>query len=147
MIDKTSYMSKEDRASLRHFLSAAIIFGNKETDVRTKTLNAFDEWFALGDAESSALCSPTMTECPRCKNDISRCDGIIANPAVSTNPTEPDPTTKPVAYLVLWGILEMRPHYPAYQTLELAKDAASYIKSKTEIWALYLGSAAVKTET
>lgn len=25
-----------------------------------------------------AKCSPTLTECPRCKNDIAKCDGLCA---------------------------------------------------------------------
>lgn len=47
-------MSKEGRASLRHFLSAAIVFngvGGGKVDVHTRTLAAFDEWFALDDAD------------------------------------------------------------------------------------------------
>ena len=31
-------------------------------------------------------CSPTMTECPRCKNDISKCDGIFRPPVPPADP-------------------------------------------------------------
>jgi len=27
--------------------------------------------------DSEPLCSPTLTECPRCKNDIFKCDGVF----------------------------------------------------------------------
>lgn len=40
-------MSDEARESLRHYLSAAIIFSDAKTDVRTRTLAAFDMWFGL----------------------------------------------------------------------------------------------------
>lgn len=43
-------MDNEARASLRHFLSAALIFGKSlddKRDARTRALEAFDEWFAL----------------------------------------------------------------------------------------------------
>lgn len=46
-------MDAEARASLRHFLSAALIFGaswNDGRDARTRALEAFDEWFALADS-------------------------------------------------------------------------------------------------
>ena len=45
-------MPKEARESLRHFLSAAAVFKglNGNPDMRTRVLEAFDEWFALGDA-------------------------------------------------------------------------------------------------
>lgn len=49
-------MPQEARESLRHFLSAAMVFkgidGNP--DMHSRTLAAFDEWFALGDAVKPA---------------------------------------------------------------------------------------------
>ena len=47
------------------------------------------------------------------------------------------PASEPVAYMVFWGIGEMRPHYPAYNTREIAEYSASQIKSNTEIRPLY----------
>jgi hypothetical protein len=38
----------DDRASLRHFLSAALVFG-REGDAHARTMAAFDEWFRLHD--------------------------------------------------------------------------------------------------
>lgn len=42
----------KDRASLRHFLSAALIFG--KGSVHTRTLEAFDEWFSMMDSQTGA---------------------------------------------------------------------------------------------
>lgn len=45
---------------------------------------------ALTAAQPAALpakCNPTLTECPRCKNDIAKCDGIFkAQPCAATSP-------------------------------------------------------------
>jgi hypothetical protein len=39
----------DDRASLRHFLSAALVFG-RASDAHARTMAAFDEWFRLHDS-------------------------------------------------------------------------------------------------
>lgn len=65
-------MNPSDRASLRHFLSAALIFGkglNDSRDPRTRVLEAFDEWFALYDAHAKTRVGrgpgqPTCDFCP-----------------------------------------------------------------------------------
>jgi len=45
-------MPQEARESLRHYLSAAILFpgADRDSSVRARTVAAFDRWFALGDA-------------------------------------------------------------------------------------------------
>jgi len=45
-------MDAEARASLRHFLSAALIFS--KGDLHSRTLAAFDEWFALADSRNTS---------------------------------------------------------------------------------------------
>ena len=49
-------MPQEARESLRHYLSAAILFPatDRDSSVRARTLAAFDRWFALGDAVQPA---------------------------------------------------------------------------------------------
>jgi len=60
-MDDTSQwtMPQEARESLRHYLSAAILFPGTDRDssVRARTLAAFDRWFALGDAVRPAATS------------------------------------------------------------------------------------------
>ena len=43
----------------------------------------------------------------------------------------------PVAWMVFWGLIEMRPNYPAYNTKDSADLVAGSIKSRTEVRALY----------
>lgn len=42
-------MTNEERASLRHFLSAALVFG-REGSAHERTMSAFDEWWRLYDS-------------------------------------------------------------------------------------------------
>lgn len=35
---------------------------------------------------AASKCSPTLTECPRCKNDITKCDGLFAPEAPAATP-------------------------------------------------------------
>jgi hypothetical protein len=49
-------MDAAARASLRHFLSAALIFG--EGDAHSRTLAAFDEWFSLVDSRPVGSAEP-----------------------------------------------------------------------------------------
>jgi hypothetical protein len=36
---------------------------------------------ALATPSQATECAPTLTECPRCKNDITKCDGLFAAPS------------------------------------------------------------------
>ncbi len=51
---------------------------------------------------------------------------------------------EPVAWMVWAGVLDMRPHWPPYQTREEAERAASEIKSVTEVRALCLAAPAAQ---
>ena len=47
---------------------------------------------ATSPASAPEGCSPTLTECPRCHNDITKCDGVFAAP---TPPSTEDQEDKP----------------------------------------------------
>lgn len=66
-------------------IKAAVAAARKEAYTRCATLAK--SYFEGGTAsvyiaraieqERDAPCSPTMTECPRCHNDIMKCDGMF----------------------------------------------------------------------
>ena len=64
--------------------------------------------------------------------------------AMRAQPMQPVLDAGPAAYMVFWGIGEMRPHYPAYNTREIAELAALQIKSITEVRALYTANKAMQ---
>lgn len=45
--------------------------------------------------------------------------------------------SEPAAYQVWWGLMQKQPHWPPYKTYDEAREAAQWIKSNTEIRALY----------
>jgi hypothetical protein len=51
-------------------------------ELRVNEAMTHDEYFrqleAYLDGKREAKCDPTRTECPRCKNDIAKCDGTFA---------------------------------------------------------------------
>ena len=54
-------------------------------------VNAVPLYRAAPQAQpASAQCSPTLTECPRCKNDIAKCDSGITQPAPAAVPLTDD---------------------------------------------------------
>ncbi len=48
----------------------------------------------LAAAPAEGACSPTLTECPRCKNDIRKCDGLFGG-----KPNAPSPEERDICYM------------------------------------------------
>ena len=47
----------------------------------TLALAAAPALTAAPSAQAEPVCSPTLTECPRCKNNVLKCDGTFAPPS------------------------------------------------------------------
>ena len=100
-------MNQEARDSLRHYLSAAIVFKGLNSRPTTpeqavhgdaiylRVMAAFDKWFAMGDVvqlEQGAPAQPTRSvanRCPKCVGLSCLCDGSCNS---TTTPTEGSPS-------------------------------------------------------
>ena len=49
-----------------------------------------DDCICASPASAPADCSPTLTECPRCHNDVKKCDGVFAAPTPPVSEDQKD---------------------------------------------------------
>ena len=64
-------------------------------------------------ASAPAVCSPTLTECPRCHNDVKKCDGVFAAP---TPPVSEDRNKLELYKELIYAVASKFPGESRHQT-------------------------------